>query len=479
MKRNKIILNVIASTVSAFLMSACINPVESNKSGKSAPITPIDKYDTKDVYEYTNEGEKAEVLDEFTTPDGICNVKITDVYFDVTLDEENATPFEAGRAYGEAINYIYPEFGSKLEPYLFENIHGAFPNLVGDNYTPVKERMHGLFDSIDPHYQEEIMGLAEGLGTPDTGINPDGILSTEELMIAQMVPDALRPTACSGLSLWGEKTATGDMIGVRCLEWSLGSDNSMCKIQTVLRIKNSDKSITSFSFLGLFDVISGVNDDGVFLGMIDMYTDMPFVYEGRTCYSFAIRKALEEFTTAKEAGEYMVSNASTFTFSHNVMITDGKESYCAEDACPQTVEEGEGFAVLRDENTPLMKELHWDSPDSLCIVNAYVTEGNFDFISGRDNRVNSIRFAKYNKWVKERSALDVKGVKEMMTQEVVKTTLYGSNIVTNVHRDNLTQMIVIDYHNGSVQVVFTGVEGVVDKPVFYEVESIPCISRTK
>ena len=59
-----------------------------------------------------------------------------------------------------------------------------------------------------------------------------------------------------------------------------------------------------------------------------------------------------------------------------------------------------------------------------------------------------------------------------MTKEVLETDLYGAPTVQNVHRDNLTQMIIIDYHNSSVQIAFTGTEGVVDKPVFDEVETI-------
>jgi hypothetical protein len=136
------------------------------------------------------------------------------------------------------------------------------------------------------------------------------------------------------------------------------------------------------------------------------------------------------------------------------------------------VEAGKAFSVLRDADTELMDELKWESPDSLCIVNSFVTKGNFDLMSGRSNRFNSIRFAKYNKWVKDSTLLDAKGLKDMMTQEVVETDLYGTPTVQNVHRDNLTQMIIIDYHNSSVQIAFTGTEGVVDKPVFYEVETI-------
>ena len=449
------------------------NPVGSVYTGLENPVTPVGSFYTTETREYTDEGEKAAVTEEFTTPDGICSVKITDAYFDITLDEENSTPYEAGRAYGMAINMMYPEYGDSLEPYLFENIKTAFHNIEND-YSPVEERMRTLYDSLDSHYREEIEGLAEGMGITKHGIAPDGELSVEELMLAQMVPDSLRPTACSGLSMWGEKTENSDMISVRCLEWNLGSDMSMCKIHTVLHIKNYEKSITIIGFLGLFDVISGINDDGVFLAMLDAGSDQEFVSEGKTCYSFAMRHCLEEYSTARECGEYMVENSKNFTWSHNIMITDGKESYCAEDAVEQLLQSGKGFSSLRDNNTPLMKGISWDSPDSLCIINAFLTEGSYDSMSGI--RVNAVRFAKYNEFVKAKDKFDTAAVKDMMTQEIVETDLYGGATVDNIHRDNLTHMIIIDYHSGSVQVAFTGEEGVVDKPVFYEVDNFKHVS---
>ena len=42
-------------------------------------------------------------------------------------------------------------------------------------------------------------------------------------MTLNFVPEALRGTACSALSLWGSKTATGDTITVRLLDWNLGT----------------------------------------------------------------------------------------------------------------------------------------------------------------------------------------------------------------------------------------------------------------
>ena len=111
--KNKFLASVLASFLLTSMIVGCYNPVASVKTGKSEVITPIDNFETKETKQYNEEGETAEVLNEIITADGICSIKVTEAYFDVTLDEEKATPFEAGKAYGEAINMIFPEFGSK------------------------------------------------------------------------------------------------------------------------------------------------------------------------------------------------------------------------------------------------------------------------------------------------------------------------------------------------------------------------------
>ena len=436
--------------------------------GIDEPVKPVDNMYTKEEKAYTDSGGAAAVVKTYTTPDGLCFVKVTEEYFDVTLQAESATPFEVGKAYGTAIKAVYPEYESTLESFLFDNIGNAFPNLE-DNYSPVEGRMNALFGTLDDRYKEEIEGLSEGLGAKGYGIAKDGILSKAEIKLAQMAPDCLKQTACSGLSLWGKKTSTGDMMAVRCLEGILGSDRSICNIHTVLHINNGEKSFTNIGFLGMFNVVSGVNDTGLFAAILDIDAKTEYKYEGKQCYSYAVRHILEEYDNATDAGNYMVSNSDKFTFSHNIMLTDGKNSYCAEDACSQIKEEGKGYSILRDSTTPIMKDLKWESPDSLCIINSYVTEGNYDLVSA--NIANTVKFAKYNKWVKETDKFDVATLKDMMTQEITQNDRFGSSVVENVHNKNITQMIILDYHQRNIQVAFTGIGGVVDKPSFYEIAS--------
>lgn len=447
---------------------SCSNPGQPMKAGLDAPVIPVGNYNTLQTCEYSDEGTPAVLISEYSTDDGLCTIKVYDRYYDVTLDEENGTPYEAGRAYAMALSEVCPEVMASMEPYIFENIRMAFPD-IGDDYSAVEERMQDLFDSLDPNYQDEITGLCDELCGDARGLSPDGILSVEEMMLMQMVPDCLRPTSCSGLSLWGSKTATGDMISVRCLEWSLGSDNSMTRIHCLLHIRNGENSITNIGFLGLFDTISGINDNGVFMAILDAGSGDPYDHEGRTCYTFAVRHALEQFDNARDAGQYMIDNSPSFTYCHNIMITDGTDAFCAEDATAQVIERGAGFPFLRDAGTPIMNDVSWDSPDSLCIVNSFLSEGNYDNMSGEP--ANVIRFSKYNEWVSGTDVFTLEALKDMMTQETVDTRLYGNVTVQNVHRSNLTQMIIVDYHTGSIQIAFTGSEGVTDKPVFTDVGS--------
>lgn len=428
----------------------------------SAPMTPVGSYDTEEIKIYTDEGIIEEPLAEYSSDDGLCVIKVMPSYYDITLDYESGTRAEVGTAYGSLVRQELPDFISTMEPYLYENIRSAY----GGTYSAeaVEGRIDILFSSMRPEYQEEISAFAEAISGGVHGITEDSSLSYEEAVLMQMIPDALRPTSCSALTLWGDRTETGDMITLRNLEWNLGSSNQMGMINAVTHMKNGDRSMTAISVLGLLDIISAVNDDGVFAAILDVGSieGEAYVCEGRKCYTMELRYALEEYSAAREVGEFMVGESGDFTWCHNLTITDGTDAFCAEDCTDQVAESGIGHSVLRDADTPIFAGLSWDSTDSLCIVNSFTSEGNQDGFTGRDSNV--IRFAKYNEWVLETDQFSVADVKDMITQETV-----DQYAVQNVHSNGSAQLIIIDYATGSVQVAFSGPDGVEDKPDFIEV----------
>lgn len=450
--------------MAAVLLSGCGNKAAVEINSLEV-MKPVDSYLTKEVREYKEEGTKETSVSTLSSEDGLCVIKVMPSYYDVTLDYEKGDRASVGKAYGTLIRERMPDYIDVMEPYIYENIRMAY----GGNYTEaaVETREKVLFESWRQEYREEISAFAEAISGGVHGIAEDGKLSYEEAVLAQMIPDALRPTCCSALSLWGSKTSTGDRITLRNLEWNLGSDNQMGKIHAVTHMKNGDRSLTAISALGLLDIISGINDNGVFAAILDVGSvqDEAYVCEGKKCYTMDLRFALEECSTARDLGEFMVRESGNYTWCHNLIITDSNDSFCAEDCVSQVVESGYGKSVLRDCNTPILKGLSWDSRDSLCVVNSFASEGNQDGFSGSNS--NIIRFAKYNEWVKAKDKFSPKDVKELITQETV-----DQYAVQNVHSAGSAQLILIDYHTGSVQVAFSGPDGVTDKPDFIEVDVI-------
>lgn len=432
---------------------------------QASTLVPVDSYNTDEVKVYDNEGIKREELAVYNSEDGLCKIIIYPDYYDVTLDYEKADPESVGSAYAEAVLKAFPEFELVMEPYIFENIRLAFNG--GYSVEGVESRMNTLYESLTDDQKKEVDGFAKTISGGERGFSENGKISYEEAVICQMIPDALRATACSALSLWGDKTESGKPITLRSLEWSLGSENQMGAVNAVTHMKKGNKSMTTIGMLGLFDVISAINDDGVFVAILDVGSvkNEPYVCDGKKCYTFDIRNALENYSDATAVGNYMVENSDNYTWCHNLIITDKEHSYCAEDCVKEVSEKGDGFSILRDADTPLMDGLTWDSKDSLCIVNSYASKGNQDCFKGDEN--NLVRFEKYNMWVKNKDKFSVKDVKDMITSE--KADQYE---VSTVHNTGAVHLIIVDYETGNIQVAFTGKDGLKNKPDFIYVGNI-------
>ena len=422
----------------------------------------------QDLTLYEDSGIPDNCLETVASDDGVCEIRRMEHYYDVTLHYEGHTPAEAGKAYAQAAIRAFPGYHEMLEPYLYENIMIAFP-AVTDDFAPVEERISCLADSLRPEQKEELFSFAEELSGGTHGFAEDGHISYEEAIACNLIPEAMRGTACSALSLWGDKTESGDMIAARFLDWMLGSEYQMCQLHTVIHADKGKSSYTGISFLGFSGIISAVNDDGVFAAILDVGSgDEKYVCKDRKCYTFELRHALETYDSAREVGEFMVKNSGSFTFSHNIYIADGRETYCAEDAVAGLQESGKGSSLLRDSSTPLLEAVHWNEPDSLCVVNSFAAQGNQDHFTGSTS--NLVRFFKYSEWVAAEDRFTVGELKTALTQEQVNLGMQESEPdLTNVRNRGTSQIIIVDYHTGRIQVSFTSPDGPSDDVIFTDI----------
>lgn len=350
----------------------------------------------------------------------------------------------------------YPEYECVMEPYIYENINTTCPNISND-YSGVEKRMNVIESSLPDRYRNEIKGFAEAVSNGERGFSQNKKISYEEAALLQIIPDTLRGTSCSALSVWGDKSTTGKTITARNLEWILGSDNQMCTAHCVLHMKNKERSLTSISVMGMLSIVTGVNNDGVFAGILDVGSGEPYTCDGKKSYVYALRYALENYDTAKSVGEYMVSESNDFAFANNIILSDSNGGYCAEDC----VNSDKGKAVLRNSDTPLVENLLWDNNESLCVVNSFACKEN-EFGSSAHN---IIRWEKFRKIVDSKEKISIDDIKSALTKEDAEKDVADGYI----HSDSLFHLVIIDYASGKMQAVFTGTDGVKNNPEFIDI----------
>ena len=411
-----------------------------------------------------------EAIATYTSKNGLVRIEKKPSYYEVYLDLEKGSHYDVGYAYGEAIRAVYPDFTDIMEPYLYENIYATFPELT-EGFSPIIYRMEEVMKSLPVDYKEEMLGMAEALvwlteesvekaeiheegKNIDRAVDKDaegmlgaenfimdGKLSTEEALLMHLVPDVLRGTQCSGVAVYGDKSATGQTITVRLLEWLMGNENQMATAHAVVHFQNGEKSFTSYGILGLLQMISGSNAEGVFVGILDSETGGVYEVEDKRSYPFELRYAIEHFSSAKEVGEYMISHGKAFTFSHNILITDAHTAYVVEN----NMDEG-GKTSLRTADSNLMNSIDWNHSEAIAVVNSFALEGNKDNMTDSDH--NMIRWKKFNERLAEHEKISVGDLKDIVTRD--NPNQYGAHI----YSDYTYQMIVIDSVTGSVEIAF-------------------------
>ena len=448
----KVINSIITILLSVGILAGCSEPsydgfsFPEKKQSELQPLPDDSYYISRDFSSVNPTAE--ETVKTVSSDDGLCVIEKKATYHDVKLDYENGSYRSIGRAYAEAVLKLYPDYPKIMDGYLFELVEGAFPNVK--DYTDLENRVTGLKNSLDSNYQEELEGFAEIASGDFHGIKKDGKISVEEAYALNMVPDAIRATSCSVMTINGNKSASGHRIVARLLEWMPGSENQLYKFHCLTHFKNGDKSFTSVGFLGAFNALTAVNRNGLMIGELDVGSSygLPFVYEGKTSFGYDLRYVMENYSSAKEAAEYLKSHDKYYTYNVNLFTADDKDAFCIEIA----LNPKEGQTIIRDSNTKLLDKLTWNDPDSLCIVNSFAAYGNADKITYDDS--NLVRWKKYEKlFAQETERISLSHFKELMTSEKIK-----DSHVVSFRGDDLIHMVVMDFDTHRMQAVFGGKE---------------------
>jgi hypothetical protein len=244
-------------------------------------------------------------------------------------------------------------------------------------------RARNLKAQIDPAYREEMEGLAATFTGGNRNWFNDGRISTEEVYLLNLMGDVWRLTECSGVAVWGPRSATGKNITARLFDWSGGKMSQLTKIPAVTTIKNGDKSICLIGYLGFMGTIAGFNPSGVFAGVLDCQSGtFPYVCAGKRSYMLDLRHALENYKTLDEAAGYMADPANQYTVNHLIFFSDPNVSKVLENNFSGT---GANMRrALRTDSSELNDGVTWGIPNAVACVNSFLLKGNHNNFNGAD-----------------------------------------------------------------------------------------------
>ena len=153
-------------------------------------------------------------------------------YYEATLNfTHGVSHYEMGRLLMQKILIAVPNYEQLLDSYIAEIIGSQ------NYYTVLLGRMENIKTQIPQDYKDEIDGMASQLSGGNVDSLGDGKLSINEFYGIQLVADVFRPTQCSAISVYGSRSATGNTMTARLLDWYDGSNHQLSQIQSVTIIK--------------------------------------------------------------------------------------------------------------------------------------------------------------------------------------------------------------------------------------------------
>ena len=191
---------------------------------------------------------------------------------------------------------------------------------------------------IDKRFIDELKGLAAGAE-----------VDYEKLRRAHMIP-VVSSYACSGVAVWGDATANGDLYHIRNLDFTMGAHLQDYPVIVVYKPNNGIAHIQT-SFAGYIASHSGMNAEGVVLGEkgASPSSEYPYNYDG-IHFSILFRSMLYDAKNL-EAALKTIEDAKLIK-RYFLYISDGKKESMGAAIAVVTTPDEVKLAIYKENESP-------------------------------------------------------------------------------------------------------------------------------
>lgn len=312
--------------------------------------------------------------------DSVILVDKGNYYYAVLDYNKGLNHRQIGEELALQINKTIPDYEKIIDSLLTEVIK------TEKFYKEILLRMNDIKILLNQDIKDEIEGMASKFSGLNDNVLGDAKLSTDEFYIYNLIPDIVRATQCSFLSVFRSHSTTNKTITARSLDWYGGSQNQLPKLQTVTIIKYDKKWICLIGYLGFMGVITGFNDNGLYAAILDSSSGEPYSSKNKNSYTMDIRYALENFDTINETAKFLKDAKRNYTINHLIALSDSSISYILENNISKSKNSSDTIKrKIRKSNSILNKGISWKIKDSIGAVNSFMLYGNFDNFSNREH----------------------------------------------------------------------------------------------
>lgn len=277
---------------------------------------------------------------------------------------ENLTPLDIGLVIGQQSKKLFVDIERRYDHYLM----GRFSQMGFDDI--LRNRFPSLKNAIDNRYQKELEGVASAWTLVHKNKLGDGYLSWDEFWVLNLLPDI--GVSFDGLGfgvLSALSREKGTIIG-RNLE--LKNNSRLRGLQALTLYQYADHSVVNIGFAGVISVLSGFNDDGLFVAHLNASSDLSMQNPSRAktntekslqSHGFVLREVLESMSSVAMATKALEIN--TYSTSSNTLIGDQENIQVVEFSTS-------GKTKVRSWNSQTRNDKHWSRASQIATVSCHV-----------------------------------------------------------------------------------------------------------
>lgn len=269
------------------------------------------------------------------------------------IDASSNNASQIGATIGTEVQKAFPDLQRQYDSYLASIFSASQLKQLAPQVTALKTE-------IDANYKAEVEAIAANWQLQTVGSLGDGKLSVDEFWLLQLLADL---TAIDKGSIFAvDNDTTRNPIAARNLDWRNTPDLRALQAITVYHYQN--RTVVLIGFAGLVNVISGFNDRGLFVSLLDAGVERVITSAlPQNSVSFDLRAVLKNEDKFASASRELAEKI--YIRDHQVLFADRDGVAVMEQAAGE-------IGHLRRSDSEIVNEMPWNNQSTLAAVGCFV-----------------------------------------------------------------------------------------------------------